>query len=65
MTSPVLTNNLDLHDMATHILPQYEADEGALKAAQLKQIKQQELQSKKNSLRCSLFNLEPLIKAVE
>jgi hypothetical protein len=62
MTSADLTNNIsihiDLHDMAKRILPQYEADEGALTVAQLEQIKQHEPQGKKHSIRSSLFELK-------
>ena len=51
MTSPALTNNISnqiaLRDMAKRMLPQYEADEGALAVAQLEQIKQHEPQDKK------------------
>jgi hypothetical protein len=55
MTSPVLTNNSALHDMAKRMLLQYEADEGALTASQLEQIKQHEPQGKKHSVYSSLF----------
>lgn len=65
MTSPTLTNNIALHEMATHILQQYEEDEGALTAAQLEQIKQHEPQGKKSSVRSSLFDLKSQIKAIE
>jgi hypothetical protein len=62
MTSPALTNiisiHIALHDMATRILPQHEADEGALTVAQLEQIKQNEPQGKKRSVRSSLFELK-------
>ena len=60
MTSPVLTNSIDidLHDMATHILPQHEADDGALTTAQLEQIKQHAQQGTKRSVRSSLFELK-------
>ena len=58
MTSPALTNNIALHDMTTHILPQHEEDEAALTVAQLEQIKQLEPQGTKRSVRCSLFELK-------
>lgn len=58
MTSPVLTNNIALHDMAARSLPQHEADEGALTAAQFEQIKRIEPQGKKRSVRSSLFKLK-------
>ena len=60
MTPPALTNsiNIDLHDMATHIPPQHEADDGALTTAQLEQIKQHEPQGKRRSVRSSLFELK-------
>ena len=64
MTSPVLTNSISihiaLHDMATRILPQHEADEGALTAEQLEQIKQHETQGKRRSVRSSLFELKTI-----
>ena len=49
--------HIALHDMAMRLLPQYEADDGALTAAQLEQIKQQAPQGKKRSVRSSLFEL--------
>ena len=51
--------HLALHDMAVKLLPQYEADEGPLTAAQLRQIKKRVPQSKKKSVRSSLFEVEP------
>ena len=51
--------HLALHDMAVKRLPQYEADEGPLTAAQLRQIKKRVPQSKKKSVRSSLFEVEP------
>ncbi|MDO8456246.1 MAG: hypothetical protein Q7T07_04955 [Burkholderiaceae bacterium] len=50
--------HIALHDMAMRLLPQYEADDGALTAAQLDQIKQQAPQGKKRSVRTSLFELK-------
>ena len=51
--------HLALRDMAVKLLPQYEADEGPLTAAQLRQIKKRVPQSKKKSVRSSLFEVEP------
>ena len=51
--------HLALHDMAVKLLPQYEADEGPLTAAQLRQIKKRALQSTMKSVRSSLFEVEP------
>ncbi len=51
--------HLALHDMAVKLLPQYEADEGALTAAQIRQIKKRAAQGKKRSVRSSLFEVEP------
>lgn len=52
--------HIALHDMAMRVLPQYGADDGALTAAQLEQIKQLAPQDKKrsaSSIRSSLFEL--------
>jgi hypothetical protein len=51
--------HLALHDMAVRLLPQYEADEGPLTAVQLRQIKKNAPQGKKQSVRSSLFEIEP------
>ena len=51
--------HLALRDMAVKLLPQYEADEGPLTAAQLRQIKKRALQSTMKSVRSSLFEVEP------
>jgi hypothetical protein len=52
--------HLALHDMATKLLPQYEADEGPLTTAQIRQIKKAAAQGKKISVRSSLFaEVEP------
>ena len=51
--------HLALHDMAVKLLPQYEADDGPLTAAQLRQIKKRLPQGKKKSVRSSLFEVEP------
>jgi hypothetical protein len=53
--------HIALHDMAMRVLPQYEADDGALTATQLEQIKQLAPQGKKrsvSSVRSSLFELK-------
>lgn len=50
--------HLALHDMATRLLPQYEADDGPLAAAQIRQIKKRALQTKKQSVRSSLFDTD-------
>jgi phosphoenolpyruvate carboxylase len=47
-----------LHDLAIKILPQYEADDGPLTAAQLRQIKKRVPQGRKRSVRSSLFDTE-------
>lgn len=51
--------HLALHDMAVKLLPQYEADDGPLTAAQVRQIKKRAPQGKKKSVRSSLFEVEP------
>ena len=51
--------HLALHDMAVRMLPQYEADDGPLTAAQLRQIKKRAPQGKKRSVRSSLFEVQP------
>ena len=50
--------HMALRDMAMRMLPQYEADDGELTAAQLDQIKQQAPQDTKRSVRSSLFELK-------
>ena len=50
--------HLALRDMAMRLLPQYEADDGPLTAAQLRQIKKLVPQGKKKSVRSSLFEME-------
>ena len=50
--------HLALHDMAVKLLPQYEADDGPLTAAQLRQIKKRAPQARKRSVRSSLFEVE-------
>jgi hypothetical protein len=51
--------HLALHDMAVRLLPQYEADDGPLTAAQVRQIKTRAAQGKRKSVRSSLFEAEP------
>jgi hypothetical protein len=51
--------HLALHAMAVKLLPQYEADDGSLTAAQMRQIKKRTPQGKKKSVRSSLFEAEP------
>ena len=46
-----------LHALAVKILPQYEADDGPLSAAQLRQIKKRVPQGVKRSVRSSLFEI--------
>lgn len=50
--------HIALHTMAVKLLPQYEADGGALTAAQVRQIKKRVPQDKKRSVRSSLFEVE-------
>ena len=50
--------HLALHDMAVKLLPQYEADDGPLSAAQVRQIKKIAPQGGKRSVRSSLFDVE-------
>lgn len=47
-----------LRELAVKLLPQYEADDGSLTAAQVRQIKKRVPQSSKRSVRSSLFNTE-------
>ena len=51
--------HLALHDMAVKLLPQYEADDGPLTAAQVRQIRKGVSQGKKTSVRSSLFEVAP------
>ena len=51
--------HLALHEMAVKLLPQYEADDAALTAAQMRQIKKRAPQGKKQSVRSSLFEAAP------
>lgn len=52
------TIHMALQAMAVRLLPQYEADDGALTAAQVRQIKKRVPQGKKRSTRSSLFAVE-------
>jgi hypothetical protein len=47
-----------LHDLAARVLPQYEPDDGALSATQVRQIKKRVPQGTKRSVRSSLFATE-------
>ena len=47
-----------LHELAIKLLPQYEADEGPLTAAQMRQIKKRVPQGGKRSVRSSLFETQ-------
>ncbi len=47
-----------LRELAVRVLPQYEADEGPLTAAQLRQIRKRVPQGGARSVRTSLFDLE-------
>lgn len=51
-----------LHELAVKILPQYEADNGPLSAAQLRQIKKRAPQDGKRSVRSSLFDTKSTVK---
>jgi hypothetical protein len=51
-----------LHELAVKILPQYEADDGPLTAAQIRQIKKRVPQQVKRSIRSSLFETETAAK---
>lgn len=50
--------HLALRDLAIKVLPQYEADDGALTSVQLNQIKTNVPQGGKSSVRSSLFDEE-------
>ena len=47
-----------LRELAVKMLPQYEADDGSLTAAQVRQIKKRIPQGGKRSVRSSLFDTE-------
>lgn len=50
--------HLALHELATKILPQYEADEGALTKTKLSQVKKSAPKPKGATIRSSLFEME-------
>jgi hypothetical protein len=50
--------HLALHELATKVLPQYMADEGALTKAQLSQVKKSAPKAKGGTIRSSLFEME-------
>ncbi len=50
--------HLALHELAARVLPQYDADEGALTNAQLSQIKKTAPKPKGGQVRSSLFETE-------
>jgi len=50
--------HLALHDLATKVLPQYEADDGTLTKAQLSQIKKSAPKGRGGQVRSSLFDIE-------
>jgi hypothetical protein len=50
--------HLALHELAVKVLPQYEADDGPLTAAQMRQIRKRAPQGGKRSVRSSLFDTE-------
>ena len=50
--------HLALHELATKVLPQYEADDGALTKAQLSQIKKSAPKAQSSRLRSSLFEIK-------
>ncbi len=50
--------HLALHELATKVLPQYEADVGALTKAQLNQIKKSAPKAKGGKVRSSLFETD-------
>jgi len=52
--------HIALHDLAARLLPQYEADDGALSAVQVRQIKKRAPQGSKRSVRSSLFDKETI-----
>jgi hypothetical protein len=50
--------HMALYQLAVKVLPQYEQDDGALTAAQVRQIKKAVPVTKKKSVRSSLFETE-------
>lgn len=51
--------HLALRELATRVLPQYEADDGPLTDAQIRQIKKMAAVGKKKSVRSSLLDTVP------
>jgi len=51
--------HLALHELAVKLLPQYEADDGALTSTQLNQIKKSARKVKATKTRSSLFDVDP------
>ena len=50
--------HLALHELATKVLPQYQADEGALTKTQLSHIQKSAPKAKGGRVRSSLFDIE-------
>lgn len=50
--------HLALHELAIKVLPQYDADEGALTKAQLSQVKKSAPKAKGGTIRSNLFDME-------
>lgn len=50
--------HLALHELATKVLPQYEADEGGIAKSQLRQIEKSAPKAKGATVRSSLFEVE-------
>ena len=50
--------HLALHELATKVLPQYEADDSALTKTQLSQVKKSAPKAKSGKLRSSLFEIK-------
>ena len=50
--------HMALYEMAVKLLPQYEADDGPLTAAQIRQIRKRVPQGGKRSVRSALFDVE-------
>ena len=50
--------HLALHELAVKLLPQYEADDGALTSTQLNQIKKSARKVKATKMRSSLFDVD-------
>lgn len=57
MATRSTTNQISLRDLAGKALPQYEADDGPLTAAQVRQIMKRVTQRTKRSVRSSLFDV--------